>query len=335
MKATRRKKPGKHESRLSMAMVAILVIIGAGVYMRQHQLNPAVIALRPESHSQTERVKAAASMLIDVSDSAIAPFSAPERFTPETLYEKINGRADLYLSSGFVRLESQRFSTDAASGRWVEVFVYDMGAPENAFSVYSMQRREDARPDDIAPNAYRTENALFMTRGSFYLELIATDASTELNDVLGQLAGKFSQAIGGAASADAPGSELFPPDGLQAGSLQLIAVNAFGIGQLDRVYTCDYRIETIHLTAFVSRRADGPSAKALADSYRDTLLSYGATTVDVAMPMDGGSIVQFFDTYEIIFSRGPYLAGIHEADSLDVALVLAERLAGHLESLEK
>jgi hypothetical protein len=32
-----------------------------------------------------------------------------ENFTPETLYEKINGQADLYLASGFLQLKSQRY----------------------------------------------------------------------------------------------------------------------------------------------------------------------------------------------------------------------------------
>jgi hypothetical protein len=46
-----------------------------------------------------------------------------------------------------------------------------MATPENAFSVFSMQRREGARAIDVVPDAYHTENALFMTQGNFYLEI--------------------------------------------------------------------------------------------------------------------------------------------------------------------
>ena len=335
MKPAYRNKPAGLETRLSMALAAMLVIIGTGVFLRQYQINPAVIALRPETHSHAQQTESEPPMLIDVSDSAIVPFSAAERFSPETLYEKINGRADLYLSSGFVSLETQRFATKAASGSWVEVFVYDMATPENAFSVFSMQRRADARPDDSAANAYRTENALFLAQGKFYLEFIGTDASPELHDVMGLLAGKFSREVGGDATADAPGSDLFPPKGLQAGSLQLITANAFGIEQLDRVYTCQYLQDGAALTAFISRRADEPEAATLADSYRQTLLSYGATAIDTDVSVNGAFAVQFFDTYEIVFARGHYLAGVHEADSLEAALALAERLAAYLGRLEK
>jgi hypothetical protein len=52
---------------------------------------------------------------------------------------------------------------------------------------------------------------------------------------------------------------------------------------------------------------------------QQTLMSYGAATVDGPPSLDGATVMQFFDTYEIVFSRGPYLAGVHEADSLEAA----------------
>lgn len=329
METAVRKKTGKTESRISIAVMAILAVVAAGVFMRQYRINPAVIALRPESHSYTLLSESDRPALIDTADLKMVPFSPPERFGPETLYEKINGRADLYLSSGFVSLETQRFTIDPAAGNWVEVFVYDMGTPQNAFSVFSMQRREDARPDDIAPNAYRTENALFLAHGSIYLELIGTDASLTLQTAMGELAGKFLRARGDAAT-DAPGADLFPKDGMRPGSLQLIAANAFGYEKLDRIYTAEYNLDGFRLTAFVSRRDDADAASALAREYQSTLISFGAVRIDEAIPLEGAVVLQFFDTYEIVFSREDCFAGIHEADSLEAAKLLAGRLAAHL-----
>jgi len=329
METAVRKKTGKTETRLSIAVMAILAVVAAGVFMRQYRINPAVTALRPESHSYTLSAEADRPALIDTTDLKVVPFSPPERFGPETLYEKIDGRADLYLSSGFVSLKTQRFAIDPAAGNWVEVFVYDMGSLQNAFSVFSMQRREDARPDDIAPNAYRTENALFLVHDNFYIELIGTDASLELQAAMGELAGRFLQSRGGAAT-DAPGADLFPKDGMRPGSLQLIAANAFGYEQLDRIYTAEYNLDGFRLTAFVSRRDDADAASALAQEYLSTLISFGAVRVDEAIPLEGAVALQFFDTYEIVFTRGTFLAGIHEADSLEAAKLLAGRLAAHL-----
>ncbi|BBO78060.1 hypothetical protein DSCW_54770 [Desulfosarcina widdelii] len=329
METAVRKKTGKTETRLSVAVMAILVVVAAGVFVRQYRINPAVIALRPESHLHTLSSESDRPPLIDTAGLKMSPFSPPERFGPETLYEKINGRADLYLSSGFVSLETQRFAMDATAGTWVEVFVYDMGTQQNAFSVFSMQRREDAHPDDIAPNAYRTENALFLAHKKFYIELIGTDASLDLQAAMGELASKFLQERGGAA-AEAPGADLFPKDDMRPGSLQLIAANAFGYEQLNRIYTEEYNLNGSRLTAFVSRRDDADAASALAREYQRTLISFGAVRIDEAIPLEGAVALQFFDTYEIVFSRGDCFAGIHEADSLEAAMVLAGRLAAHL-----
>jgi len=331
MKTAAHKKPGKVEIRLSMAFMVILVIVGAGVVLRQFQINPAVVALRPEAHQPNPPSATNQAALIDIAVSGITPFSPPERFSPDTLYEKINGRADLYLSSGFVSLKTQRFSMDKTAGHWVEVFVYDMATPENAFSVFSMQRREDSQAAGIVPNAYRTENALFMTQEQFYLEIIGTDASEALHQAIGLLAHAFVQAHGGTKVASAPGTNLFPESDLQAESLQLVTANAFGYEQLDRIYTAEYQVDGARLTAFVSDRQTAEDASALAVEYRQTLISYGASDIVALLPVEGAAVIQFFDAYEIIFSRGRYLAGVHEAGSLEAAGILAGQLAGHLE----
>ncbi len=334
MKTAAHKKPGKMETGLSMAVLALLAIVGAGVIVRQFQINPGVVALRPESQPQAQPSGSGLPALIDTAGSGIAPFSLPERFGPDTLYEKINGRADLYLSSGFASLKTQRFSVDETTGVWVEVFVYDMVTPENAFSVFSMQRREGAQAAGIVTHAYRTENALFLAHEQFYLEIIGTDISEALQQAIGLLAHAFVQAHGGITVANEPGKGLFPEGGLQAESLQLVTANAFGYEQLDRIYTAEYLVDGNRLTAFVSDRQTAESAAALAVEYRQALVSYGASTIDAPLPVEGAAVIQFFDAYEIVFSRGRYLAGVHEAGSLAAAGTLVGQLAGHLENTE-
>ncbi len=173
-----------------------------------------------------------------------------------------------------------------------------------------------------------------MTHEQFYLEIIGTDASEALQQAIDLLAHAFVQAHGGTTVADAPGNDLFPEIGLQAESLQLVTANAFGYEQLDRVYTAEYLVDGTRLTAFVSDRQTAEAASALAVEYRQTLVSYGASIIDAPLPVEGAAVIQFFDAYEIVFSRGRYLAGVHEAGSLEAAGTLAGQLAGHLEKTE-
>jgi hypothetical protein len=72
--------------------------------------------------------------------------AGPERYGADTLYEKINGKADLYVSAGFVQLQTWRFA--GAAGPWLELFLYEMSNETAAFSVFSTQRRPDAEALD-------------------------------------------------------------------------------------------------------------------------------------------------------------------------------------------
>ena len=132
---------------LSLIILGILAVICGGVFIAQFNYNPAVQQMSPVLASgDSSPLPPAAS----ADKSAISlppgqsPLSPPETFDAATLSDKINGKAELYLSAGFVRLQSQRFTDEATGEVWMEAFVYDMQTPQNAFSVFSAQRREDA-----------------------------------------------------------------------------------------------------------------------------------------------------------------------------------------------
>jgi hypothetical protein len=42
-------------------------------------------------------------------------------------------------------------------------------------------------------------------------------------------------------------------------------------------------------------------------------------------------MIEIFETYETIFTRGPYLAGVHEASDREMALLMTDRLNQQLQ----
>jgi hypothetical protein len=58
-------------------------------------------------------------------------------YKPDTLYEYIDGGADVYLLYDFQRLLHQNFRTP---GGELTADIYDLGKPENAFGIYSAER---------------------------------------------------------------------------------------------------------------------------------------------------------------------------------------------------
>ena len=212
----------------------------------------------------------------------------------------------------------------------MEVFVYDMQTPQNAFSVFSAQRREDAQSLDIAPYAYQTPNALFFVHGPFYVEVVASDISETIIQPMIAFAETFianhpiqAQTIGE--------KELFPVKGLIQTSISLVSADAFGYERFDQIFTATYQLQGSEMMAYYSRRKTPREAEELASSYRDFLIAFGGKTAESDPGIKTAEMIHILDTYEIVFSHGPYLAGVREAVDQQPAKELAMQLFNRIE----
>ena len=248
-----------------------------------------------------------------------------ESFTPETLYEKINGQADLYLASGFLELKSQRYVQTDNQDMWFEVFKYDMGTIENAFSVYSQQYRDDGHPLEWTEFAYSVTNALFFVHGQDYMEMRAASTSDDLVAAMHDVAKKYVE-TNALEKATVSGFSWFPKEDLDTKSVAMVVSNAFGFERLNQVFTAKYRIDDIAVTAYVSQRASAREAVELASAFQDHFLRFGGQELEAGFPSPNGKTIEIMDTTHIIFSDGAYLAGVHEALNIEIARELASRL---------
>lgn len=336
------KKPGKAEKRISVVVIAMLLVITAGLFHAQRQRNPALLQTMeetffsaPQSAGGQAGPTGAEAAVSGALPPGVTPLGPTESFTRETLSDKINGKAELYLSAGFVGLDTQRFQSADPSGMWVERYVYDMNGFTNAYAVYSSQRREGTEPLAVTADAYRSANAVFLAHGKHYVEIIASEASDSARTLLEQLARSFVDAHPVKRQA-IPERDLFPPENLIPGSITLISTNGFGFEPLDRLFVARYRMGDTEITAFLSRRDDAGAAAALAAAYGAFLLDFDGRRLDTLPPMDGP--VQGFEimgVFELFFTRGPYLAGVHEAEDLERAHGIVSRLYERLKDAEK
>jgi hypothetical protein len=260
----------------------------------------------------------------------VTTLTAPERFDRESLSDKINGKAELYLSAGFTGLEAQRLSVADPAGAWIEVFLYAMGSVENAYAVFSSQRRADGVPIGVAEFAYRAENALFFVHGPTYVEMIASGREAGLTRAMEELARGFIGSRPAAPSAAIAERDLFPTEGLAASGITLIPADAFGLEGFDRVFTAVYAVAGGEATAFLARREGPQAAAAAAIAFADFLGAYGGEPKGADDPVPGARAIAIMDTYAVVFARGDFVAGVHEAPDLAQALALAGRLADRL-----
>lgn len=259
--------------------------------------------------------------------AGLSPLTPPETFDANTLSDKINGKAELYLSAGFVKLETRRYAEKDRPDRWLESYVYDMGQFRNAFSVFSLQRRQNAVGQGPGPISYAVESGVFFVHGKYYVEIVASNVSGSSLDLARALAEGFVRRtpVPGEAMEE---PALFPAEDLVSGSIALIASDAFGCEFMDQIFTAAYRSEGKEVTAFLSRRKGREEAAELAGTYHRFLLENGGKALPGPADIAGGRLVEILGAYELVFSRGAFVAGIH--DCADAAS--AARIAGLLDA---
>jgi hypothetical protein len=124
---------------------------------------------------------------------------------------------------------------------------------------------------------------------------------------------------------------LFPEKNLNRESISLIPSNGFGFEQFDSVFTAQYGVGDTELTAFLSRRKSQVEAARLVESYTSFLLKFRGTELQSNLNIPGAKLVEIMDTFELFFSRGSILAGVHGAENRkaaeELALMLNQNLA--------
>ncbi len=322
-------KPPIHPSSLSETLLGLLILsalaaLAFAVYKRQFDFNP---ALHATVAAQTVPIAPAPK---GPPDSGWAPFltdhltpmSPPELFGPDNLSDKIDGKADLYLTSGFVGLQCQRFARKDNREAWMEVFVYDMGNVRQAFAVYSVQRREQSKDLDLGSFAYRTADALFLVHGKYYVEITASASPKKLAADMETFARRFTART---ATDEEPIPELalLPRANRIEGSLILYLANGFGFEDFSNLFAANYWADGAELTAFFAVRHTAGEAARLAGAYAEFLLANGGEEESAFIRVPGARVVNLYGTYEVFFPHGSVLAGVHQAENKDVA----ERLA--------
>jgi len=237
-----------------------------------------------------------------------------ESYRPDSLYEKINGQAELYLSAGFEELKSQWYERVDDAGKMIEVNVYHMGSLLNAFSVYSQQKRLDAEKLNITQFAYAIQSAVFMVHGSFYVEILPSESSSPMTQLAKQLAKRFIHTIR-VEAVTIKELEYFPAENLNRGSITIIPKDAFGMSRLDNVFMATYTFGSHQLTAYLSDRKSPAAAQQLVNDVRGYFRAFDGRDVTPAVSIEGARLIMVMDSYELIFSIGPYLVGVHEAST--------------------
>ena len=318
----------KTESFVGYAVILLLVLIAGGIFFKQSRFDPSVLkpgGLQQELSSQPLSDISTPQDLLGYAPQKLNSLSPAESFGPENLSDKINGKAELCLSAGFVVLVSQRFAIEDEPDAWMEAFIYHMGSPRGSYAVYSLQKRSEAKELDLGDYGYETENGLYLVHGPYYLELVSSVAQERMAELMLSLGRNFISKTPVERN-EINELALFPEKNLDRESISLLPSDGFGFEQFDSIFTAQYVVGDAELTAFLSRRKSQVEAARLVEAYASFLKAVGGTELKLNLNIPGAKLVEIMDTFELFFSRGSILAGVHGAENRQAAEELAQRL---------
>ena len=249
-------------------------------------------------------------------------FDRVKQFTPENLYEQINGRAEFFLAYDMVRMTFASFTNSADKGQFIDLSIYDMGRPTNAFGVFSAERSPGETPLELGRAGYQSDANCYIWKGQYYIKVIASDVTTELKRMGMDLAQRATDFLLDSGE-QVWGLNALPKKDRVPESETYFKVNAMGLDFMHDTYTARYRRGDSVVKAFLSQRESPESARDSVALYVRHAQRYGKGVEN--LKVDGVELVScnMGGSYDVIFQKGRLMGGVFLVEDRSLAIQAA------------
>ncbi|UCC38507.1 MAG: hypothetical protein JSV96_11800 [Candidatus Aminicenantes bacterium] len=192
---------------------------------------------------------------------------APQNYLPETLYEYINGAAEIYLAYDFKELIVGQYEKPD-QGASITIEIYDMGSGKNSFGIYSAERFPDSKFISIGNQGYLEEDVLNFIVGKYYIKLLCFDCNEKSEESLKLFSLEIANRVKDKETLPQI-LTLFPKAGLIQNSEKYILHNFMGYSFLHNGYVANYRLEDLEFDCFFIEGKSGEEALRMLKQYLD------------------------------------------------------------------
>jgi len=197
----------------------------------------------------------------------------PRRFRPETLFEYIDGAAEIYLSYDFRELLVAQYQAKSTKAS-LTVEIYDMGSGRNAFGIYSAERYPESRFLPIGNQGYLDEGTLNFLAGRMYIKLLCFEGGAQSEEFLKLYAKEIVGKLKDLGSL--PGLlQAFPRQGLIQNSEKFVLRNFLGFRFFGNGYTAAYRVGDLEFDCFFLQGRSAEDAGGMLGQYLDHFAKSG------------------------------------------------------------
>ena len=234
---------------------------------------------------------------------------SPDVYTPDNLWDLINGAAESYLSYEFIDLHLADYQNK--KGTLIHTEVYRHSDPNNAFGIYSSERSPEYAFLKIGTQGYLDEGVLNYFTGQYYIKLYSTGSGEEVQESLRVIA----QAVSDHLEQSNNWPEIlgaFPAEGKLENRDHFIRENFIGLNFLHSAFTAEYEGD---YKLFVIRGEDSKEILGMVEAY----LKFTRQDIDPAK--ESSFVIK--DRYNgdiTVIMKGSYLAGTIDGAGKDTAL---------------
>ena len=187
-----------------------------------------------------------------------------QTFNPNTLYEYIDGGADLYLAYDFEELKVADYQNSQKAAVTVEV--YRHRTPTLAFGVYSQERVPGANFIDVGIQGYQEKHALNFLSGNAYVKITSFDTGPDDQTILLTFARAVAGNLGDKGAFPSILSR-FPGEGKVKNSEKFIARKFLGYPFLNSAFSADYDLSGRNFRLFIIEGKDQEECRDMVEKY--------------------------------------------------------------------
>lgn len=161
----------------------------------------------------------------------------PVVYSPDNLWDFIDGAAESYLAYSFVDLQVGEYVNAESVAVRAELYLHV--DPDNAFGIYSMERAPDYSFIRVGAQGYEGEGILNFLTGQYYVKLSTHQKGPTAAAGLRTVAGQIDAHLAGGSNLPV-GLKRLPVEGRQPNTEGYVARNFLGYDFLHHAYTARY-----------------------------------------------------------------------------------------------
>ena len=305
-----------------LALLAVFVAVGQT--FSQHRAKQVYQATSPKN---------LAMMVSGLTPEGWELYDKVLHFTPENLYEQINGRAEYYLAYNVSGMTFASFDKITDNRISINLSVYDMGTPTNAFGVFSGERPLEACQLKLGRDGYCSGANYYVWKGQYYIQIIAADTTHELRQVGMNLAEKLTDFLQDSGQ-PVWGLQALPQTNQVPQSVKYFLVDALGLYFMQNTYTADYYKGGTIVSVFLSQQDSPEAAHTTIAKFKDHASVY-SEGVDL-LSVDGIELLScdMGGCHDIVFQKGDLVAGVTGVKNVKLAIEVTIDLWKQLKNTE-